>query len=134
MKSKLPINTKCLALRYKSIIKCPLQDALSWAKDNYLKYVKYEGTHYKDYRREFNGPYLEKEFKFRGYVPLDSFTKEPGYNYLQSNFPINGTMYVYPKKLCRRYDLNYKDNPNPYNYQLDAGISGYTRVDVNYKL
>lgn len=135
MKTKLPINVKCLALRYKSINRGSLEEAFQWAKDNYLRYIAYEGKHWAQIRYEKNSKYLEKEFIFRGYVPSNSYKKEPGYNYIQSNQPINGTRYVYPQKCCRRGDIpDHNKWPNPYDYATWVGISGYTRVDVNYKL
>ena len=134
-KKKLSINVKCLALRYKSITHSSLAEAFEWAVKNYDRYLTYEGKHWEQRRYEPNGPYLEKEFIFRGYVPIDSFAKEPGYNYIQSNTLINGTKYIYPKKCCRFWDNpNYNKYPNPYEFHHEVGITGYTGVDVNYKL
>lgn len=135
MKTKLPMTVKCLALRYKGIAKSTLDDALVWAINNYDRYLKYEGKHWTQRRYEKNGPYLEKEFIFRGYVPLSSFEKKDGYNYIQSNTSINGTRYIYPQKCCRFWNnSDYKKYPNPYEFQGEVGIPGYTAVDVNYKL
>lgn len=135
MKTKLPMTVKCFALRYKAVTKSTLDIAIVWAINNYDRYLKYEGKHWSQVKHEPDGPYLEKEFIFRGYVPLNTFEKEDGYNYIQSNQAINGTRYIYPKKCCRRCDiLDYNKYPNPYNFIQECGISGYTEVDVNYKL
>ena len=129
------MNVKCFALRYKSITKSSLEEAFEWAKENYRRYLTYEGIHFVQRRGEKDGPYLEKEFIFRGYVPLGSFKKEKGYNYIQSNTTINGTRYVYPHKCCRSWDIpDHTKWPNPYYFQEEVGIAGYTGVDVNYKL
>lgn len=135
MKTKLPMTVKCLALRYKAVTKSPLEEAFTWAKENYDRYLTYEGKHWSQRRYEPDGPALEKEFIFRGYVPISSFKKEAGYNYIQSNTTINGTRYIYPYKCCRRWDIpDHKKWPNPYDFHSEVGITGYTMVDVNYKL
>ena len=129
------MSVKCLALRYKAITRSSLEEAFAWALDNFSRYLKYEGQHWSERRYELNGPYLEKEFIFRGYVPLSSFKKEAGYNYIQSNQAINGTKYIYPQKCCRRWDIpDHNKWPNPYEFHTLVGIPGYTGVDVNYKL
>lgn len=126
---------KCLALRYKAVTKSTLVEAFTWAEENFDRYIKYEGQHWSQTRYEANGPYLEKEFIFRGYVPLSSFKKEDGYNYIQSNQAINGTRYIYPQKCCRRWDMkDYHKWLNPYEFHTLCGIPGFTGVDVNYKL
>ena len=124
-----------MALRYKAITKSSLDEAFIWALANFERYLEYEGKHWSQRRYEPNGPSLEKEFIFRGYVPLDTFEKKDGYNYIQSNQAINGTKYIYPCKCYRRWGIPDQGKyPNPYEFHALCGISGYTRVDVNYKL
>lgn len=135
MRSKIPIAVKCLALRYKVLTKSNLIESLKWAEKNFKPYLQYEGNNWEYSRREVDTPYLEKEFKFRGFVPLSSFEKKDGYNYIQSNRAINGTIYVYPKACCRIVDVSgFNVLPNPYEFHTYYGIPGFTRIDVNYKL
>lgn len=135
MKSKLSMNIKCLALKYKGVTHSTLEEALKWARDNYRDYILFEASHYDLVRQETNDKYLEKEFLFRGYIPRDSFTKERNYNYIESNRAINGTFYIYPQACCKNYTTKgFGQLPNPYNLQDEIGIMGFTRVDVYYKL
>lgn len=122
-------------MRYKSITKCSLKDAFRWAEKYWAEYLDYTGKHWAEYRKEKNGPYLEKEFISRGYVPFDTFKKKPGFNYVESNQPINGKKYIYPKKCTRGvYVKNWNKYPYIYNMQTWVGIPNYTQVDVYYSL
>lgn len=112
-----------------------MRKALRMAEHHYNDYLRWTGRNFYLVRTEDNGPYLEKEFIFRGFVPIDSYKKRPGFNYIESNQPINGTFYVYPKKLVVGCTVKHWSRyPNAYNFHKEVGISGYTRVDWNYSL
>lgn len=133
--SELPDNVKYLALRYKSISKCSIKKALRWARRNWDSYNTYTAKNFNYYRHEKNGPYLEKEFIFRGFIPKDKFSKKPGFNYIESNQPINGKFYIFPKKLTISCMVKrwYK-YPNAYNFHSEIGIPDFTKVDFDYSL
>lgn len=131
----MSINIRCLALRIRSILKCSMRKALRKADAIYDAYILWEARHLGETRQEKNGPYLEKEFLFRGYVPRDSFKKKPGFNYIESNQAINGTYYIYPRRCtvgC--YVKHWNKYPNAYTFHKEVGIPGYTRVDWDYAL
>ena len=133
--SPLAMTYKCFALTLRSILKCSMRKALRMAEHHYNDYLRWTGRNFYLVRQEDNGPYLEKEFIFRGFVPRDSYKKRPGFNYIESNQPINGTFYIYPKKLVVGCTVKHWSRyPNAYNFHKEVGISGYTRVDWNYSL
>lgn len=118
-------------MRYKSITKCSLKEAYVWAERHWKRYNQYTATHLYEYRREKNGPYLEKEFISRGYVPYNSFRKRWGFDYIVSNQLINGTKYIYPQKCtCGVYRKNWRDYPYSYDYHAEVSIMGYTKVEI----
>lgn len=112
-----------------------MRKALRMAEHHYNEYLHWTGGNLYRVRQEDNGPYLEKEFIFRGFVPRDSYKKRPGFNYIESNQPINGIFYVYPKKLVVGCTVKHWSRyPNAYTFHKEVGITGYTRVDLNYSL
>ena len=134
-KKNRPFNEKCLALRYRSITKCSLEEAFHWARHNYKEFNTYQGKHWKTIRKLNNDKYLEKEFLFHGFVPKSLFQKEKGFNYIESNTPINGKPYIYPVKCTKGVSVpNWQDYPYLYDMQGKIGIPGYTKVDVEYSL
>lgn len=134
MSDQNPINVKCLALRYKAVTKSSIRSSLEWAVENYYDWVMYSGVHYKEARHNTKpDEYLEQEFLFRGFKPLDSFEKRDGFNYIQSNCPINGKYYIYPKKFVRGHTVNnWLNFPNVYAMHNVIGVEGFTKVDVLY--
>lgn len=133
MSNSLPMNVKCLALRYRAIVKCELYKAFAWAEFHYHDWVAYTGAHYNEVRVPKPDKYLELEFLFRGFKPKASYKKHSGFNYIESNCPINGTYYIYPEKFVRgHYVNNWLKYPNVYYMHDCIGIMGFTRVDLLY--
>lgn len=127
------MNVKCLALRYMGITKCELYKAFAWADRNFADWREYTGKHFSELRQPKLDKYLELEFLFRGFKPKNNFKKKQGFNYIESNCPINGTYYIYPQKFVRgAYVPNWRNYPNVYVMQNLIGIQGFTRVDLLY--
>lgn len=127
------MNVKCLALRYKGITKCELYKAFAWASNNYHDWIEYTANHWDQARKNKPDKYLELEFLFRGFKPKDNFKKKQGFNYIESNCPINGTYYIYPEKFVRGvYVQNWQMYQNVYAMNSLIGITGFTRVDLLY--
>lgn len=75
--------------------------------------------------------YLEQEFIFQGFVPIDQYTIKIGYNYIASNRAINGKFYIYPKRFYgpKCYNkANFDKYPMIWDYFGGVGIDGVTRA------
>jgi len=73
--------------------------------------------------------FLEQEFIFQGFVPLDKYKIKLGYNYIASNRAINGKFYIYPKRLYG--SACYSKGPSkrhPVQWEVWAGVPGCTRT------
>ena len=125
----MTFNQKCFALKLKAIKKCSIQKALHLAEKYYEPYKQWEGRHFQLYRHEDPGPYLEKEFIFKGFVPYDTYQKETGFCYIISNKLINGTKYIYPMKAIKAGNkTDFKKYHWVYDLQGVIGIIDHTRV------
>lgn len=80
MKCELSNNIKFLALKYHCLTKKSLERSFRWAKRNFDSYFKLIDK----YKYEKNDLYIEKEFK-----------KKKGFEYISSNRPINGRIYIF---------------------------------------
>lgn len=136
MRSPLTPNQKDLALRYKSVTKCFIKEALKFAERYYQDYVDYfsRRDNYIPDKRETNMNYIYKEFLFRGFVPEGEFKKKKHRHYLVSNRPICGTYFIYPVHAW--HDIRYRKEGEPWIYDLlnQVGVPGFTRVNIDYKL
>lgn len=75
--------------------------------------------------------YIEKEFIFQGFVPENEFKKKKGFEYISSNRPINGRIYIYPFHLTHDYKHLKKGYPNIYSiFDSGIGVPGFTKVNT----
>ena len=130
MKSPLSINIKLLALKYFRINKklIPFRKSLRWAKEHWDEYCYYASRHWY-LHRSLTDDQLTREFSFRGFIPLEEFKKISRFNYIQSNIPIEGTIYVYPFP-CGHTFKTLEKHEDVYKVLEEIGIQGYTKVDV----
>ena len=81
--------------------------------------------------------YLEKQFIYRGYIPLtrDNYhkyeKKANKYCYITSNRPINGTWYIFPRKYTNNYYLLKRNIPDIHSSFGLIGIPGYTKINYS---
>lgn len=81
--------------------------------------------------------YLEKQFIYRGYIPLtrDNYLKYEKkankYCYITSNRPINGTWYIFPRKYTNNYYLLKRNIPDIHSSFGLIGIPGYTKINYS---
>lgn len=136
MKSPLSHNQKDLALRYKSVTKCTLREALRFSKRYYEDYVRYcsRRDNYIPVKQETNIEYIYKEFLFQGFIPEEEFKKKRNRLYLVSNRPIKGKILIYPVHAW--HNIQYRKEGEPWIYDLlnQVGVPGFTRVNLSYKI
>lgn len=127
MKCELSNKYKFLALKYHCLTKKSLERSFRWAKRNFDSYFKLIDK----YKYEKNDLYIEKEFIFQGFVPENEFKKKKGFEYISSNRPINGRIYIYPFHLTHDYKHLKKGYPNIYSvFDSGIGVPGFTKVNI----
>lgn len=138
MKSKLYPEQKSLALILRSVTNWSLSKCLKWVskESNLERFYRYASKYYgkggytpPKYREED----LVKEFKFRGFVDIRDFKKKKICNYIQSSWPVGGTIWIYPKHFAHTIRALKRGYPYIWGLSHLICIRGYTRIDTRYQ-
>lgn len=136
MKSDYLPVIKSMALIIKSKTHWSLERCFRWCNKHYSEYIDYVKLHIlKNGFKQL--PYrtqdLVKEFKFRGFVEMDSFKKKKICNYIQSNRTIGGIWWIYPKHYANTHRAMLRGYTRIWKEFSLIAIQGYTRVDMRYQ-
>ena len=100
----LPQERFYTMLLYKKLLKIKsLTFCSKWVRKHWDEYYKWASTQkprFFNYRTED----LVLEFRFRGFIPIDSYKRRKGYSYILSNRMLDNIQYIYPNKFASNYD------------------------------
>lgn len=127
-KDRVKYPVLLLGLKYHTLGH-PLRVSLRWAKKNYPKYVNYM-VYETSYRpRQLSENRAEKELIFQGFKKLENYEVDAQFSYIKTNKPINGSIYIFPKKLGHGYYQVQAGYPEIYNWD-GVYCPGYLKMQL----